>query len=85
MAYDVSRVTVGVTTLLVSASTGSRRTVKNIGSTTIEIVNGPASVAGTGYPLAPGEGAVFDGKSGDSGGLYAVSSAAGGVLAILVS
>ena len=82
--YSVKRITdIPNTGTLVSESGNNRRTLKNTGSTTLELVETLGAAYGTGYPLAPGGVFNFDDAGNMQGPIYLASSDAGGACAVI--
>lgn len=83
-SYQVGRVAVETTSAIRALSASSSAvTIKNIGTTTLELHNAIGNAYGTGYPLAPGAGMTFDTTGPLGGDLFVSSSAAGGILAFI--
>jgi hypothetical protein len=74
---------IGVTGTRVSDSRANRRTIKNIGTTNLEIVETQGAAFGGGYPLAPGAAFNFDDAGMMDGPIFVASESAGGAVAVL--
>lgn len=77
-SYRVGKVTIDSAVAVKAVDAGSNRlTIKNTGTTILEMHNAVGDAYGTGYPLAPGSGFTFD-DNGSMGGPVLISSAAAG-------
>jgi hypothetical protein len=83
-SYRIRRTTdIGNVGKVVSPAHGNRRTVKNTGSTNLELVAKVGDAFGTGYPLAPGAAFNFDDAGLMDGEIIAASESAGGACIVI--
>lgn len=83
-SLSVKRTTgIGTTAVEVSPGGNARRSIANIGSTTLELCEKVGDAYGTGFPLPAGTAFTFDAGGSISGSIYVASSGAGGVAAVV--